>query len=111
MHLYPVDGFASTVPVESAAWAYRSAHFTHNIFAMDPDPANTEKNMAWVRAYYDALHPFSDPGGYLNFMMGDEGEDRIKATYGDSYSRLAEIKKRYDPDNLFHLNQNVKPTA
>ncbi len=111
MHLYPVDGLASTIAADATAWGYRDAHFTHNIFAMDPDVANTEKNKAWVRAYYDALHPYSMPGGYVNFMMSDEGEERIRATYGSSYARLAQIKEQFDPDNLFRMNQNIKPTV
>jgi len=111
MHLYPVDGFASTIGADATAWGYRDAHFTYNIYAMDPDVANTEKNKAWVRAYYDALHPYSLPGGYVNFMMSDEGEERVRATYGSSYDRLAEIKKQFDPGNLFRMNQNIKPTA
>jgi FAD/FMN-containing dehydrogenase len=111
MHLYPVDGFASTIGADATAWGYRDAHFTHNIYAMDPDGANTDKNKAWVRAYYDALHPYSMPGGYVNFMMSDEGEERIRATYGSSYERLAQIKQQFDPDNLFRMNQNIKPTT
>jgi FAD/FMN-containing dehydrogenase len=111
MHLYPVDGFASTIGADATAWGYREAHFTHNIYAMDPDGANTEKNKAWVRAYYEALHPYSMAGGYVNFMMSDESDERVRAAYGSSYDRLAQIKKQVDPGNLFRLNQNIKPTA
>jgi hypothetical protein len=63
-----------------------------------------------TRAYYDALHPYSAGGAYVNFMM-DEGEDRVKATYRGNYDRLVEIKTKYDPDNLFRVNQNIKPLA
>ncbi|PWT75055.1 MAG: oxidoreductase [Chloroflexi bacterium] len=111
MHLYPVDGFASTIGSDATAWGYRQAHFTYNIYAMDPDGANTEKNKAWVRAYYNALHPYSMSGGYVNFMMGDEGDERVRAAYGSSYDRLAQIKRQVDPENLFRLNQNITPTA
>src|SRR5437667_26873 len=76
---------------------------------VDPDPANNEKIIAWSKSYYDALHPYSAGGAYVNFMM-DEGEERVKATYGDNYEQLVAIKNKYDPDNLFRVNQNIKPT-
>ena len=70
--------------------------------------ANKEKIINWAKEYWDAQHPYSAGGAYINFMM-DEGEERIKATYGDNYKRLAEIKAKYDPVNLFRVNQNIKP--
>ena len=75
-----------------------------------PDPANKEKIISWTKSYYDAVHPFSAGGAYVNFLMGDEGEERVKKTYGGNYERLAEIKKKYDPDNFFRVNQNIKPS-
>jgi len=75
---------------------------------VDPDPANKEKISTWAKEYWSALHPYSAGGAYINFMM-EEGEDRIRATYGKNYDRLAKIKKRYDPANLFRVNQNIKP--
>jgi FAD/FMN-containing dehydrogenase len=75
---------------------------------MYPDPADTPKNMAWVRDYYAALHPHSTGGAYVNFLM-EEGEDRVRGTYGGNYDRLAVLKKKYDPTNLFRLNQNIAP--
>ena len=78
---------------------------------VDPDPANNEKTISWTKSYYDALHPYSAGGAYVNFMMDDEGADRIKATYGDNYERLVAIKNKYDPDNLLRVNQNIKPTT
>jgi FAD/FMN-containing dehydrogenase len=75
---------------------------------VDPDPANKEKIASWAKAYFTALHPYSAGGAYVNFMM-EEGDERIRATYGKNYDRLAKIKKRYDPSNLFHVNQNIKP--
>jgi FAD/FMN-containing dehydrogenase len=78
------------------------------IVGVDPDPANAEKIMAWTKDYWAALHPYSLGGAYVNFMM-DEGIDRIKTTYRDNYDRLVEIKRRYDPDNFFHVNQNIRP--
>jgi FAD/FMN-containing dehydrogenase len=75
---------------------------------MWPDAADNEANIQWVRDYYDAVAPLSEEGGYVNFMSGDD-QDRIKANYGGNYDRLTEVKRRYDPDNLFHLNQNIRP--
>jgi FAD/FMN-containing dehydrogenase len=77
---------------------------------VDPDPANAKRITEWTKTYWDALHPYSAGGAYVNFMM-DEGEERIKATYRDNYTRLASIKKKYDPTNLFRVNQNIKPAA
>ena len=80
------------------------------IVGVDPDPANNEKIISWTKGYYDALHPYSAGGAYVNFLMGDEGDDRVKKTYGDNYERLVAIKKKYDPGNLFRVNQNIKPS-
>ncbi len=108
MHLYPIDGAASRVSNTATPWAYRDAKWSQVIVGVDPDPANREKITKWARDYWDAVHPYSAGGAYVNFMM-DEGNDRVRATYGENYARLAEIKKRYDPMNLFRVNQNVKP--
>jgi len=79
------------------------------IAGIDPDPANNEKIINWAKEYWEAVHPYSAGGAYINFMM-EEGQERIKATYRDNYKRLVAIKTKYDPDNLFHVNQNIKPT-
>jgi FAD/FMN-containing dehydrogenase len=110
MHLYPISGAANRVKNTDTAWHYRSSSYAQVIVGVDPDPANNEKIISWTKGYYDALHPYSAGGAYVNFMM-DEGEDRIKATYKDNYERLATIKKKYDPNNLFRVNQNIKPAA
>jgi FAD/FMN-containing dehydrogenase len=107
MHVYPTDGAAGRVGKNDTAFSYREAKYNTVIAAMYPDPADTEKNVAWVRQYWDALHPHSSGGAYVNFMM-DEGDERIAASYRDNYKRLAEIKAKYDPGNLFRLNQNIK---
>jgi hypothetical protein len=75
---------------------------------VDPDPANNNRLINWARDYWDAVHPYSAGGAYINFIM-EEGEDRIKATYRHNYARLAEIKSKYDPTNFFRVNQNIKP--
>ena len=88
--------------------ASRDATWSMVIAGIDPDPAKAEALTTWTKGYWEAVHPYTLRGGYVNFMM-DEGVDRIKATYRDNYSRLAQIKKKYDPDNFFHVNQNIKP--
>jgi FAD/FMN-containing dehydrogenase len=108
MHLYPSDGAASRVPNDATAWAYREAKWTAVFVGVDPEPANAEPIKDWVVDYFDALHPYSLGGSYVNFMM-DEGQERVQATYRGNYARLAQIKAKYDPDNLFHVNQNIKP--
>jgi FAD/FMN-containing dehydrogenase len=110
MHLYPVNGAASRVGKDDTAWNYRDATWAQVMVGVDPDPANNEKIISWTKSYYDALHPYSAGGAYVNFLMGDEGEDRVKKTYGDNYERLVAIKNKYDPGNLFRVNQNIKPT-
>jgi FAD/FMN-containing dehydrogenase len=110
MHLYPINGAASRVGKSDTAWNYRDATWAQVMVGVDPDPANNEETIAWTKSYYDALHPYSAGGAYVNFLMGDEGAGRVKATYGDNYERLVAIKDKYDPDNLFQVNQNIKPS-
>jgi FAD/FMN-containing dehydrogenase len=77
---------------------------------IDPDPANAAKIKEWTVAYWEALHPYSAGGAYVNMMM-DEGQERVQAAYRDNYARLAEVKRTYDPANFFHVNQNIKPAV
>ena len=92
-------------------WAYRDARWAQVIVGVDPDPAKADELKGWTVGYWEALHPHSAGGAYVNFLGEGEGQDRVKATYGDNYARLAEIKGRYDPDNLFRTNQNIRPEA
>jgi FAD/FMN-containing dehydrogenase len=108
MHLYPVNGAAQRVGKNDTAYSFREALFAEVIVGVDPDPANAEKITTWCKGYWDALHPYSAGGAYVNFMM-DEGQGRVEATYRDNYSRLAGIKKKYDPTNFFRVNQNIRP--
>ena len=110
MHIYPVSGAANRVPKGDTAFFYRDSKYVHVIAAMYPNPDDTPKNVAWVREYWSALHPLSAGGAYVNFLM-EEGDDRIRATYGANYERLAALKDTYDPTNLFRLNQNIRPSA
>ncbi len=108
VHIYPVNGACHRVAPHETAFAYRDASFATVIAGMWPDPADNEANTAWVRDYYRATAPHSEEGGYINFMAGDD-QDRIRANYRGNYDRLVEVKKAYDPENLFHLNQNITP--
>ena len=108
MHLYPISGAAARPGNEETPWAYRGSDYAGVFVGIDPDPGNAEKIKNWSKEYWEALHPYSDGGAYLNFIM-DEGQERIKASYKGNYKRLAEIKKRYDPENLFRVNQNILP--
>lgn len=108
MHLYPINGKVNRVGKTETPFCHRDVTWSQVIVGVDPDPANCGAITEWARAYYDALHPHSSGGAYLNFIM-DEGEDRIRSSYGENYDRLAEIKAKYDPDNFFHINQNIKP--
>ncbi|WEK17801.1 MAG: FAD-binding oxidoreductase [Candidatus Pedobacter colombiensis] len=110
MHLYPINGAASRISKTDTPWSYRDATWAMVIVGVDPDPVNKEKITTWTKQYWEALHPYSAGGAYVNFMM-DEGEERVKATYGENYERLAAIKRKYDPNNLFRVNQNIKPHA
>ena len=110
MHLYPIDGAASQVGPTETPWAYRDARWSQVIVGVDPDPANCGAITKWAKEYHDELKGFGAGGGYVNFMM-DEGEERVKATYRENYARLAAIKAKYDPENFFRVNQNIRPAA
>lgn len=110
MHLYPIDGAAGRVPADATAWSYRDARYAQVIVGVDPDPANAGALRDWAVGYWDALHPYSAGGAYSNFMM-EEGEERVRASYGTNYDRLTKVKAEYDPANLFHVNQNIKPAT
>jgi FAD/FMN-containing dehydrogenase len=108
MHLYPIDGAAHCVGSGDTAFSYRDASWSMAMAGIDPDPARADELRAWVTEYWQAVHPYSMGGAYVNFMM-DEGQERVRATYRDNYDRLARIKAAYDSDNVFHLNQNIQP--
>jgi FAD/FMN-containing dehydrogenase len=108
MHLYPIDGAASRVDPDATPWAYRDANWAQVIVGVDPDPSNAAQIRQWCIDYWQATHPYSMGGAYVNFMM-DEGQERVRATYRDNYEQLAQIKTKYDPHNLFCVNQNIQP--
>ncbi|HEU0022651.1 MAG TPA: FAD-binding oxidoreductase [Dehalococcoidia bacterium] len=108
MHLYPIDGAVHRVGKNDTAFSYRDSRWAEVIVGVDPDPANNERIISWTKEYWEALHPHSAGGAYVNFMM-DEGQERVRATYRDNYPRLVDIKSKYDPTNLFRVNQNIRP--
>jgi FAD/FMN-containing dehydrogenase len=110
MHLYPVNGAAARVGKQDTAWDFRDAVLSGVVLGIDSDPANNPKMIKWAKDYWNDLHRFSAGGGYINFAM-DEGEEQVKNSYRSNYRRLSEIKRKYDPDNLFRVNQNIKPAA
>jgi hypothetical protein len=107
-HIYPIDGAAHDVGADETPWAYRDARWAQVIVGVDPDPALAPALRDWTVGYWDDLHEYSAGGAYVNFMM-DEGQDRVKATYGDNYDRLTHVKSSFDPDNVLRVNQNIKP--
>ncbi|MGA7949985.1 MAG: FAD-binding oxidoreductase [Thiobacillaceae bacterium] len=110
MHIYPINGAAQRVGKNDTAFSFRDASFAEVIVGIDPDPANDQRTIQWARDYWQALHPHSAGGAYVNMIM-DEGQDQVKAAYRDNYERLVAVKNKYDPKNVFRLNQNIRPSA
>ena len=110
MHLYAIDGAAHRVGKNETAFSYRDANWAEVIVGVDPDPGKNDIITSWCKDYFDALHPYSAGGAYVNFMM-DEGQERVQASFRDNYARLALIKSKYDPNNLFRVNQNIRPAV
>jgi hypothetical protein len=108
MHLYPINGAVHDVGKNDTAFSFRDVTFSRVIVGVDADPDNAQRISQWAKEYWQALHPLSAGGGYVNFMM-EEGQERIKATYRDNYARLVKVKRKVDPHNLFHVNQNIEP--
>ena len=108
VHIYPINGACHRVAPDATAFAHRDATFATVIAGMWPDPSDNEANTAWVRDYYDATAPLSEPGGYIGFMAGDD-QARIRDNYRGNYDRLVAVKRTYDPGNLFGVNQNIAP--
>ncbi len=108
MHLYPINGACHQVAPDATAFGHRDANFSMVILAASENPADDAANTKWVRGYSDAVAPHSEVGGYVNFMDDDDAT-RVRANYGTNYDRLVKIKRHYDPDNLFRVNQNIAP--
>jgi FAD/FMN-containing dehydrogenase len=110
VHLYAIDGAVHDVPADATAFGHREARYAVNVIGTWSDAADDDRAVRWVRDYHEALAPFSEAGGYTNFASGDDG-GRAADNYGANYARLAEVKRRWDPDNLFHRNQNIAPST
>ncbi len=108
VHIYPLNGAIHDTPSNATAFPFRDAMATHNILGVNPDPAVAADRTALVRRYHEELRPYSDPGGYVNFMA-EEGDERVRAAYRDNFPRLTQIKRTWDPDNVFRINQNITP--
>ncbi len=110
MHLYPIDGAVHDVAKSETPFVYRDSNWAEVIVGVDPDPANAALVRDWTVDYWDASHAYSAGGAYVNFMM-DEGHERVRATYLENYDRLSSAKGKYDPENVFRVNQNIEPKA
>ncbi len=105
-------GAINRVGVQDTAYPLRTATYSMNAIAQWTDPVQDDANIRWSRGLWDAMQPFSPGSVYVNFLgVGDAGEERVKAAYGPNYQRLAEIKAKYDPANLFRLNHNIQPAG
>ncbi len=109
MHLYPIDGAVRRVAHDATPWGARDASFSMVIAGISPEPSQADALKSWGRAYWKAVHPYNMGGGYVNFMFDDEADGRVQAAYGDNYQRLSATKAKYDPNNLFRVNQNIAP--
>jgi len=107
-HLYPINGACHRVGPNDTAFAYRGATYGMVLLASGPDPSRDDERKGWVRDFHEAMSPYAEPGGYINFMQDDD-QGRIRDNYRQNYEHLVDVKRKYDPDNLFHLNQNIKP--
>jgi hypothetical protein len=110
MHLYPIDGAAHDLGPTDTAWSYRDAQWGAVFAGVDPDPSNADVIRRWSVDYFEALHAYSAGGAYVNMMM-DEGQERVRASYRENYNRLAKTKATYDPENVFRINQNIRPAT
>ena len=104
-----LGGAISRVPSDATAYVARDAEFAVNIHGRWADPPKDEECIGWVRDLFDATATYASSGAYVNFMTQEEG-DRVRQAYGPNYDRLVELKNKYDPTNLFRLNQNIRPT-
>jgi len=102
-----ISGAANRVAPDATAYRHRDAKFIMNVHGRWESPADDQKCIAWSRELFKAASPFASAGAYVNFMTEEEG-DRVAAVYGANYQRLSEIKRKYDPNNLFHFNQNIR---
>lgn len=102
-------GAATRVPADATAFPHREPGFNFLVISEWTDPAENDQNIAWARTAYDAMAPFTGGGRYVNYLGDEEAEGALAGAFGPNYARLRQVKRQYDPDNLFHLNQNIPP--
>ena len=107
-HFYPINGAVQRVGQDETAFPYRDVNFAVAIAGMWQNPADNQANTAWVRDYATALQPHGVGAGYVNFLDADD-QPNVRDSYAGNYDKLAQVKAKYDPDNLFHINQNIVP--
>jgi len=103
-----IAGAPNRVAPNAMAYGHRDARFVLNVHGRWDEAKDDQRCIGWAREFFNASKPYASAGAYVNFMTEEEG-DRIAAAYGANYNRMVEIKRRYDPENVFHLNQNIKP--
>ena len=108
--LQRMHGVASRIAPTATAFAHRAAQHDFLILSQWSDPADTARNVEWTRELSEAMHPYLERSVYVN-NLGDEGQERVQAAYGENYPRLVDVKRKYDPDNVFHANQNIDPAG
>jgi hypothetical protein len=112
MHLYPIDKAVHAVKSAETPWGARDATWSMVIAAIDANPSKAASLRDWARSYWKGIHPHNLSGGYVNFMSDDDDDKgRVKASYGANYDRLVAVKRKYDPENLFRVNQNIDPAV
>ena len=104
-----IHGAVTRVGASETAFPHRSEGYQLVVASEWRDPADNPRNIAWARESYDAMEPYFAPGRYVNYLGDDEGQEAVAAAYGPNYQRLRTLKAKYDPTNLFHLNQNIRP--
>jgi FAD/FMN-containing dehydrogenase len=102
-----IAGASNRIAPDATAYRYRDAKYVLNVHSRWESPSEDQKCIAWARDFFKASAPFASGGAYVNFMTEEEG-DRVLSVYGPNYQRLTEIKRKYDPGNLFHFNQNIR---
>ncbi len=110
LFFFPIDGACHRVGSQETAFAHRDVNFATFLAGTWPDISDNERNIRWVRDCYNDLRPHSEAAGYVN-AMSDYDQDQVRSNYGQNYNRLAQLKAKYDPQNLFQLNQNITPAA
>jgi FAD/FMN-containing dehydrogenase len=109
-HIYPINGAVHEVAGDATAFGHREAKYLTVIAGMWPDPKQNEANIRWVKDFYAALAPHSEKGGYINFAADDDA-DRVAVNFGRNFDQLRKLKAKYDPNNRFRINQNIKPAS